>query len=53
MINSVLAEYRAKSLDMALREFPELRRFQQQYEMARMQQRQGATIDNLLQTLEF
>lgn len=53
MINSILAEYRAKSLDMALREFPELRRFQQQYEMARMQQRQGATIDNLLQTLEF
>lgn len=53
MINSVLSKYRAKGLDRALQEYPELQQFHQQYKEVQRRQKQGQALDNLINTLEF
>jgi len=53
MINSILSRYRAEGLSRALKEYPELNDFHRQYKEVQRQQRQGAELDNLIQTLNF
>ena len=52
-INRLLSRYRAEGFDRAIREFPELKDFYTQYKEVQRQQRRGAELDNLIQTLNF
>ena len=53
MINTILSRYRAEGLERTLKEYPELNDFYKQYREVQRQQRQGAELDNLIQTLNF
>ena len=53
MLNRVLSRYRAKAFDEMLKEFPELDKFKRDYDLAKDEQRRGAELDNLIQTLNF
>tara|TARA_S200002703_G_scaffold4693_2_gene5817 strand:+ start:12303 stop:15914 length:3612 start_codon:yes stop_codon:yes gene_type:complete len=53
MINKLLRKYRTEGLSQALREYPELKEFQQQLSEVQARQKQGQALDNLIQTLEF